>query len=282
MSGLNRKFRKNKNVSYQITNKIILDILTKIYLNQKKSLNNEDNTFLLTLKEMIDNKTINVKNIFVVIVALENSITNYDFLLDINKTEFTPIPTDKYLKKTSGSSLAIHDISVQDLEMNTLYQYLLKYFSIQSIDMGYICTNKKTGIKSLNINDSEMHVAGCGVHDKKFMQYAKNWLEGIKDGEFNFMISEAENIIEINEITPSNVLHLLRTLHYNINVKSTYKDMTKEAIYGCDTQIINKCLKIQLEHEYMYKVLSNNFTWEITYNGDKVDAIIEYKNKEVA
>ncbi len=159
MSGLNRKLRKNKIDSYQITNKLILNILTEIYLNQKKSVNNKDNTFLLTLKEMIDNKTINVKNIFIVIVALENSITNYDFLLDINKTEFTPIPTDKYLKKTSGSRLVIHDIAVQDLKMNTVYQYLLKYFSIQHIDLGYICTNIKTGIKTLCINDTEMEVA---------------------------------------------------------------------------------------------------------------------------
>ncbi len=120
------------------------------------------------------------------------------------------------------------------------------------------------------------------IQDKRFIKYVKNWLEEIKDSEFNFMISEAENIIETNEITPSNVLHLLRTLHYNINVESTYEDMTKVAIHEGNTQIINECLKLQLEHEYMYKVLSNYFTWEITYNGDEVNASIEYKNKEVA
>lgn len=120
------------------------------------------------------------------------------------------------------------------------------------------------------------------IHDKKFIRYVKNLLKGMRNSEFNFIVSEAKNIIKTKEITPSNVLHLVRLLHYNINVVSVYKEMTQKALYSGNTMAINECLKMQVEHEYMYKVLSNVFTWEITYNGDDVKAIIEYKNKEVA
>ncbi len=120
------------------------------------------------------------------------------------------------------------------------------------------------------------------IDDKKFIRNVKNLLKDMKNSEFNFMVSEAKNIIKTKEITPSNVLHLVRLLHYNINVVSIYKEMTQKAVYSGNTMAINKCLKMQLEHEYMYKVLSNVFTWEIAYNGDDVKTIIEYKNKEVA
>ena len=120
------------------------------------------------------------------------------------------------------------------------------------------------------------------INDKKFIRNVKNLLKDMKNSEFNFMVSEAKNIIKTKEITPSNVLHLVRLLHYNINVVPTYKEMTQKAVYSGNTMAINKCLKMQLEHEYMYKVLSNVFTWEIVYNGDDVKTIIEYKNKEVA
>ncbi len=120
------------------------------------------------------------------------------------------------------------------------------------------------------------------INDKKFIRYVKNLSKDIKNSEFKFMASEAKNIIKTKEITPSNVLHLVRILHYNINLTSTYKEMMQKAVYSRNPMVINKCLRVKLEHEYMYKVLSNVFTWEIIYNGDNVEAIIEYKNKEVA
>ena len=92
-------------------------------------------------------------------VALEKSITNYDFLLDINKKAMTPIATDEYIKNNTGSRLIMKEITIHDLEMNTLYQYISKYFSIESIDYGYVCTDMKTGIKTLCLNESQMELA---------------------------------------------------------------------------------------------------------------------------
>lgn len=159
MSGLNRRFKTNTITGYLLTNKILLKILKKLYLSQKKRFNNDNNPFTLSLKEIIDNKTINAQNIVLLMAALEKSITNYDFLLDINKKTMTPIATDEYKKNNSGSRLIMKEVTIHNLEMNTLYQYISKYFSIESIDYGYVCTNMKTGIKTLCLNESQMEVA---------------------------------------------------------------------------------------------------------------------------
>lgn len=66
---------------YPLTNKILLKILKKMYLKNKEASNNKNDAFSSTIKEIIDHKTINVQNTFLLIVALENHITNYDFYL---------------------------------------------------------------------------------------------------------------------------------------------------------------------------------------------------------
>ena len=119
------------------------------------------------------------------------------------------------------------------------------------------------------------------INDKKFIKYVENWLDCWKSSEYNFLIAEAENILEIKEVTPENVLHLLRSLHYHINIEPIYKKMTKAAVYSGNIEAINKTIKVQLEHEYMYEVLAKIFTWKITYKGDDVEAIIKYKDEEI-
>ncbi len=156
---MKRNINNNEIAGYPLTNKILLKILKKMYLKNKEASNNKNDAFNSTIKEIIDHKTINVKNTFLLIVALENHITNYDFLLDINKKTITSIATDEYIKNNPKSHLIMRKITIHDLEMNTLYQHLSKYFSIEPIDLGYVCTNKKTGRKTLCINESKREVA---------------------------------------------------------------------------------------------------------------------------